>query len=133
MANRGLRHVPTAPSFRLPRNADGTVDPADLVRLADEVAKLQSILRGGISLGNGNSSSLAGSLRGQYIDYVFAAANTVYNIPHGLGKVPTGYLVVLQDRAADIYDSNFGVGWGALTISLYSSVASAKVKLIVFA
>ena len=57
-----------------------------------------------------------------------AVANTEIEIPHGLGRVVSGYEVCRKDRAADVYDSNAG-SWTAQRVLLKSTVASATVRL----
>jgi hypothetical protein len=58
-----------------------------------------------------------------------AIANTEDSVSHLLGKVPTGYIVVKKDKAADVYNTS------ALTstvLRLKCSVSSAALTLLVF-
>lgn len=55
------------------------------------------------------------------------AENTV---AHTLGKVPTGYIVYSQDKAASLYLGT--TAWTSSNVYLKSNVASVTFKLIVF-
>lgn len=130
MAIRSLTKVPATPYIGLQRDAEGNIPVVEIERLADTLQKVLSILSGGLSFGTGESSSLGGNVYSQFIDYVFTAANTSYSIPHGLGQTPTGFLVVVADRACHIYDGNFKAAWGPSVVTLASDTANAKVKLL---
>lgn len=132
MANRTLLGSRRAPVLRIARESDGTVSPYELDRQMDLLNAVLPALLGGISLGSGESSSIAGNFRGQIIDWVFSATpNSLETIPHGLGVVPVAVIPLIKDRAGDIYDTTFRAGWGPSQIQLYCSVASVKVKLLV--
>jgi len=58
------------------------------------------------------------------------SADTEDTVAHGLGKVPTGYIVYSRDKAAIVYDS--GTAFTATNIYLKCNVATVALKLIVF-
>lgn len=131
MAIRTLRKVRKPPTFKVERNPDGVVQDTELDRMAGFINKLHTLLASGVSVGTGESSSAAGNLSGQFIDWVFSATpDSLETIPHGLGKAPVAVIPVRMDRACIIYDTNFGAGWGYSQIQLYCNTASAKVKLL---
>ena len=73
----------------------------------------------------------AGNLSAKYVVFTSnGAANTEDAIPHKLGHVPVGYVVVAQDKAGIVYDS--GTDFTTTTIYLKSSVASVAWTLMVF-
>lgn len=51
-------------------------------------------------------------------------------IAHGLGKVPTGYVIYGLNKAAIVYTGT--TAWTSINIYLKVNVASAAVKIIVF-
>lgn len=59
-----------------------------------------------------------------------AVANTEDTVAHTLGRIPAGYLVVSQNKAASIYVS--GTTFTKTSIYLKTSVATVAVKLRVF-
>lgn len=58
------------------------------------------------------------------------SANTEDGITHTLGKVPTGYIVVSQNKAGVVY--NGSSTWTTTTIYLKNSVATVAVTIIIF-
>lgn len=133
MATRSLQGRVKPPIIGLRLAEDGSVPPLEVSRLADTLQQVLSILSGGLSFGTGRSSYIGGNIKSQFVDYVFTAAGTSYAIPHGLGAVPIGFLIVLFDRACRVYDGNFGAAWGAQTVTLTCDTAGAKVKLLLLA
>lgn len=130
MATRSLQGRTRPPIIGLKLAEDGSVPPLEVSRLADTLQQVLSILAGGLSFGTGQSSYIGGNVKAQFVDYVFTAAATSYSIPHGLGAVPIGFLVVLSDRACNVYDANFGAAWGTNIVTLTCDTAGAKVKLL---
>lgn len=130
MATRPLLKVPAAPSIKLKRGPDGMIPPEEIERLAESVQDLMTLLAGGLTFGDGSSSSIGGNVYSQFVDYLFVAASTVYQIPHGLGVVPKGFLIVNSTKAGRIFDPDFGAGWGTKFVSLQSAGTNNKVKLL---
>ena len=57
-------------------------------------------------------------------------ADTEETIKHGLSRVPTGYIVVSQDKAASLYKGS--TAWTNEIIYLKSSVASTAWKILIY-
>jgi hypothetical protein len=73
----------------------------------------------------------AGNLSGVYCVFTSnGAANTEDAVPHTLGRIPLGYIVVHQDKAAVVYDS--GTAFTDTKLYLKSSAASVAWTLLVF-
>lgn len=103
-----------------------------LTTLSDQIIALYTKVNGGLSLGDGGQSTGAGNLNAQWIEWKFSATpDSVEAIPHGLGRIPVGYMVMRRDRAAIVYDANTG-GWGETMLYLSCDTASALVKLLVW-
>ena len=62
------------------------------------------------------------------ISVVFSAANTNVVTPHGLGRTPTGYIIMNASAATSVYN---GTGTNTTQIGLKAS-SPATVGLIVF-
>ena len=63
------------------------------------------------------------------ISVTFSAANTDTAVSHGLGRVPTGYLIYSRSTAMDVYD---GVtAWTSDTLYLRTST-TGTIGVIVF-
>ncbi len=97
------------------------------------VAKIASIITEGnglISFGTGEQSTQTGNIDGQWIEYTFTAANISYEIPHGLNRVPAGYLVFRSTKAAIVYDADTGQ-WSDNSLFLKCDTATTTVLLFI--
>ena len=108
------------------------MDESGVAQLNLVIPELQGLVTN-LSFGSGISSRGAGNFKGQFVDYVFVAANTLNTIPHGLDTIPLIAMIAIADRACRIYDTDFRSGWGNNQIQLYCDTASAKVKLLILA
>lgn len=62
-----------------------------------------------------------------------AVANTEDTISHTLGRVPSGYLVLYQDKAGTLYQGpSTGTAWTASNLYLKCNVASVAFQLLIF-
>lgn len=91
--------------------------------LQELMTNLKTILNGGILF----SDNFDMDMTEFTADAVADAENT---IAHGLGKIPSGYIVYYQDAAGSLYDS--GTSWTSTNIYLKSSVADVTYKILVF-
>ena len=64
----------------------------------------------------------------RYIDVITEDVGVTFEVAHGLGRVPLGFLVINKDQACDIYD---GGNWTAEHIYLVSTKATANVRLLI--
>jgi hypothetical protein len=94
-----------------------------LTALGDVLKKLESILNRGITFSDNVDCKLVSFTSSGTPD----AENTV---AHGIGKVPTGYIVYSQDKAASLYKGS--TAWTATNIYLKCNVATVIVKIVVF-
>jgi len=91
--------------------------------LVDTNNNLDSILNGGITFEDNMDCKV--------IDYTSnGVADTEDTVAHGLGKVPTGYIVASVDKAGIVYKS--GTAHTSTNLFLKCSAATTAVKLIVF-
>ena len=64
----------------------------------------------------------------QIISVVLAAANVEQAVAHTLKRVPIGYIVVSNDKAAIIYDGT--TAWTSTNLYIRSNVITTTVKII---
>lgn len=102
-----------------------------ILEISSVIQAAVSKLNGGIKLGTTMNGSRIGNLDGQRVTVIFADADTERKVPHGLGRVPVGYIPVRKDRACDIYDST-ETAWGESLFSVKCDTADAQVDLWVF-
>lgn len=127
---------------RIP-NGVGMVGAPPLLQLSDgevtdELISIltlfqQSIVRklnGRLSWGNGDHATQSGNIDGQWVEVVTpSVANTEFVVPHGLGRVPSGYLVMRRSQVAELYDSNIG-GWNDRNIYLKCDTGDATIRFV---
>jgi hypothetical protein len=119
---------------RIVANEDGTLPPEsvnNLNRTLDTIIHKLNI--DGISLGDDVRHSKAGNLNAERIEVKFTAANQEREIPHSLGRVPTGVIIVMQDSNGTLKASN---SWGPdklyLTTSTEVGAVDSVWSIIVF-
>jgi len=57
-------------------------------------------------------------------------ADTEFIVAHTLKRIPTGFIIINNNKAGVVYDS--GTAWTATNIYLKCDVASCTIKLLVF-
>ena len=93
----------------------------DLVdRLLRYTQKLGDIINKGIRA--------ADNWEAQIITVTLTLADTEQAIPHTLKRIPEGYVLVSNDKAAIIYDGT--TAWTTTNIYIRSNVAATTVKVI---
>lgn len=71
------------------------------------------------------------ALNGETVSFTTPAApNTDFSVTHTLGRIPTGFFIVRQGAAVQIYDGS--VPWTKTTVSLKATVASVPVTVYLF-
>lgn len=73
---------------------DGKLTDTQVSYLTDAIKRVISAINGKITLGDSTNSSQSGNIDGQWKEVTFASANTDYEVPHGLGRVPVGIIVL---------------------------------------
>jgi len=113
--------------------AEGNITERAVATLNNFMLGIVRKLNGKLSLGDGSQSSLTGNLYGQYIEFTTPSTpDEQFQVDHGLGKAPAARIIVRQNKAAHLYDSNLG-GWGDNSIYLKCDVASVLFKIALFA
>lgn len=73
---------------------DGKLTDTQVSYLIDAIKRVISAINGKITLGDSTHSSQSGNVDGQWKEVTFASANVDYEVPHGLGRVPVGIIVI---------------------------------------
>lgn len=104
-------------------DGSGVLLPALLVKLYQSIQDLFQRFNGHISLGIRKNGHRVGNLDAQYIiDFLSPVeADVEFEVPHGLGRVPVGYLVISRDRPVVIYDGKPPKGWTDKSLWLKAS------------
>lgn len=118
-----LEHVPVPgkPNEPLPRFQKM------LRKLYEQLAR---VINGGVSFGD-SANSLSDNIDGIWSSTTTAGvANTDFTVTHNLGRVPSGWIVAMQDKAASVYLGS--VAATSTAITLRCSVATVAVRLFIF-
>ncbi len=73
---------------------DGKLTATQVSFLSDAVKRTISTINGKLTFGDGTHSSQSGNIDGQWKEVTFTSANTDYEVPHGLGRLPVGVIVL---------------------------------------
>lgn len=100
----------------------------ELARAFNEISGLES---SGTKLMAGERPGLRAGLFQGLGAHTFAAANTSEEVTHNLGRVPIGRLVLSQDAAGSIYDSD-RANWNTKTAFLKSDASGLTATVLFF-
>lgn len=79
-----------------------------------------------------NGLTFDDNFHGGFVDVTLPGTpSTDLEVHHGLGYVPTGFLIVRKDGAGDVYASNIS-NWDSEFLYIASDTASLDVRLFVF-
>ena len=128
MANYRLREVEHEGLISVPApvrlGADGKVTVGAIVALNQTLAAIVRHINGGLSVGTSQAGTKAGNFRNQWLVFTSpSGANTEFELPHGLLRVPIGFTTWFVNANAVIYASNYG-SWNKERILLMCSGAS---------
>jgi hypothetical protein len=74
--------------------SEGRLTDLQVAYLVDSLRNIIRTVNGLLSFGNGSNSSQSGNIDGQTKEVTFVTANADYEVPHGLGRVPIGIIVL---------------------------------------
>ena len=110
--------------------SEGKLTDQQAAYITDTLRGLIRAFNGRISLGDGSNSSLSGNIDGQTREFFFAAANTDYEVPHGLGRPPIGILVLDVNVDAAVVRGNQRGDWNASRLFLRCSQAGTTALFV---
>lgn len=108
------------------------IDDRALVALVEFVIKLGVKVNGGISFGDATPGAYSGNVDGQWPDDGVTSPATPgqeFTVYHGLGRVPVGRLVLGQNAAGSLYDSQ-KESWTETKAMFKCDAASVKFNLV---
>jgi len=124
----GTGSLPDLPPITL---TDGKLTNQQAVNVSESIRGLIRAFNGGISFGDGSNSSLSGNIDGQTKEVYFATANTDVEVPHGLGRVPIGIIVLDVNVDGAVIRGNTRGDWNRERLFLRSSQAATTALLVV--
>lgn len=124
----GIGQLPDMPPITL---SEGKLTDQQAAYITDSIRGLVRAFNGGISLGDGSNSSLSGNIDGQTREFYFAAANTDYEVPHGLGRAPIGIITLDVNVDGAVVRGSQRGDWNASRLFLRCSEAGATALMLV--
>lgn len=126
----GLPQV-SAPAV-LRADDEGKLPSQDIEAVNLYFRDLAQLLNGKLGLGFGTNFGRAGNLDAQWIHVpAQGTADAEFEVFHGLGRTPVGYLVALQTAAGSLYVSRFEA-WTRTKALFKSSATGVEFRIIVF-
>ena len=110
---------------------DGKLTEAQTAFIYSSLRELVRSFNGRISFGDGTNSTQSGNIDGQTKEHFFADANTDYEIPHGLKRVPIGILTLDVNVDDAVIRGNTRGDWSTTRLFLRSSKAATTALFIV--
>ena len=84
-------------------------------------------LQGRIRFGDGVTGARGENISGEFRTFTTSTANTEVVVPHTLGAIPVGRIVIGQDKAGSLYNST--TAWNKNNIYVKSDVASVTFNI----
>jgi hypothetical protein len=110
---------------------DGNLTPTQVASISDGIRSTQRAVNGKISFGNGVNSTQSGNIDGHTKEVTFASANTDYEVPHGLGRVPIGVVVLDVNVDGAVVRGGSRGSWSAERLFVRCSQAGTTALFVV--
>ena len=110
---------------------EGKLTEQQATFLSDSVRGIIRSLNGQLSFGDGRTSTQSGNIDGQTKEHYFSAANTDYEIPHGLKRVPIGIIVLDVNVDGAVVRGNLHGDWSSSRLFLRCSQAATTALFVV--
>lgn len=111
--------------------AEGGLTNQQIAVIADTLRNIIRAINGRLTFGDGTRSGHSGNIDGQIKEVTFVSANTNYEVPHGLGRVPIGIIVLSADADGAVVRSADLDNWGVTTLYVRCNVAGTTARFVV--
>lgn len=126
--SKGVGFVPDMPPITLD---DGKLTNQSAAYITDSIRGLIRAYNGSISFGDGSASSHSGNIDGHTKEVFFVAANTDIEVPHGLGRVPIGIIVLDVNVDGAVVRGNQRGDWNATRLFIRCSQSGTTALIVV--
>jgi hypothetical protein len=99
--------------------------------ITDAIRNLLRAFNGLISFGDGSNSSQSGNVDGHTKEVTFVNANTDYEVPHGLGRVPIGIIVLDTNADGAVVRGGSQGSWSTTRIFTRCNVAGTTARFVI--
>ena len=95
--------------------------------LFTDISNIFLAFQGRIRFGDGVDKARGENMSGEFHTITTAGANTEVVVPHTLGVIPVGRIVLMQDKAGSLYSST--TAWTSTTIYVKCDAATVTFKI----
>lgn len=89
--------------------------------VADSLNEMIGVINGNLEIGL--------NIKAQIVDASFTATNTDTVIPHSLGRVPNGYILINSNVSTNLYNGSVAFASGNITLKS-TAVATTKILIL---
>lgn len=116
------------------KNQSSGLTQKQITELNKQLDQIMLCLNGRVAFVDGSISNQEKSenLDGQFIVLTSNGADVETTIPHTLGRVPVGYIVVSQNKASSLYHASTDTAWTNENIYLKSSIETTTYTILIF-
>lgn len=111
--------------------SDGKLTDTQVSYIFDKLRVLIQAVNGRLTFGDGQQSSQSGNIDGHTKEVVFTNANTDYEVPHGLGRVPIGIIVLDVNADGAVVRGGSRGSWSPERIFVRCNVAGATALFVI--
>jgi hypothetical protein len=110
---------------------DGKLTSVQVTTIVDALRNLLRAVNGKLTFGDGSNSSQSGNIDGHTKEVTFVSANVDYEVPHALGRVPIG--IILLDSNADgaVVRGGSQGSWGTERMFVRCNVAGTTARFVI--
>lgn len=111
--------------------SEGKLTDTQVAYLTDSIRNLIRTVNGRLSFGDGSNSSQAGNIDGHAKEVTFANANVDYEVPHGLGRLPIGIVVLNTNADGAVVRGSSQGSWTITRLFVRCNVAGTTALFVV--
>lgn len=124
----GVGMLPDLPPIQ---SVDGKLTDLQVTSIVEGQRALVRAVNGKLSLGDGTNSSQSGNIDGHTKEVTFTSANTDYEVPHGLGRVPIGIVVLDVNADGAVVRGGSRGSWSPTRLFVRCNVAGTTALFVV--
>lgn len=124
----GVGMIPDMPPVQ---SDGGKLTDTQVGYVVDTMRNILRTVNGRLSFGDGSHSSQSGNIDGQTKEVTFVNANTDYEVPHGIGRVPIGIVLLDINVDAAVVRGGSQGSWSASRLFVRCNVAGTTARFVV--
>jgi hypothetical protein len=111
--------------------SEGRLTDTQVAYLTDSIRNLIRAVNGRLTFGDGSNSSQSGNVDGQMKEVTFTNANTDYEVPHGLERVPIGIITLDVNADGAVVRGGSRGSWSPTRLFVRCNVAGTTALFVV--